>query len=157
LAGIKVIREVFLEGLPRNENDTINWRESIGYTFKFIYDDLNGEIEIVNYNSRTRYITIRYENYHEFEMYSGNLNRGALGGYLNNIVISAPWMIKYFKNGYAEAMQYTKCSTVKINALCPDCNRIKTKKILISDIYNKKSIGCSCGGCLTLTNLCIIY
>ncbi len=42
-----------------------------------------------------------------------------------------------------DAKTHTKCSDDKITVKCPDCER--EKKIVISNIYSRKSIGCTCG------------
>lgn len=49
------MKKVFLENLPRLKNNKINWKNSIGYIVKFIYDDLEGEFEIIKYiNDKSR-------------------------------------------------------------------------------------------------------
>jgi len=70
---------------------------------------------------------------------------------INDIPTTAPWLIPYFQGGYNEAKLYTKWGTGNsnnfggyINPVCPDCIRIKDKKIKIRDIYTNKSIGCIC-------------
>lgn len=62
---------------------------------------------------------------------------------INSIVDTAPWMIPYFQNPN-EAKIYAKSSNKKIIPICPDCGRVKDKEISINQIYNKKSIGCTC-------------
>lgn len=64
---------------------------------------------------------------------------------INDIPTTAPWMVKYFQGGEIEASQYCKSSSKKIKPICPDCGRIKGKSVTISNIYDKHSIGCSCG------------
>lgn len=61
------MRKVFLDELPRkygigaNKNKlTLDWKNSIGYKIKFIYDDIKNEIEIIDYNSKDRYLHIKY-------------------------------------------------------------------------------------------------
>lgn len=51
------MRKVYLEDLPRKEGvgalkgkEVINWKESIGHKVDFIYDDIEGEVEIIGYN-----------------------------------------------------------------------------------------------------------
>ena len=60
------MKKVFLEELPRGgkciKENSINWKESIGYKVKFIYDDIEGEIEIVGYDTKTRCLSIKYNN-----------------------------------------------------------------------------------------------
>ncbi|OSA92843.1 UNVERIFIED_ORG: hypothetical protein B2H93_13540 [Clostridium botulinum] len=71
---------------------------------------------------------------------------------INDIPTTATWLIPYFQGGYEEAKRYTKLGTGNSNnkggyiyPICPDCTRIKDKKIKIRDIYTNKSIGCICG------------
>lgn len=60
------MRKVFLDGLPRIEKGTnvgkINWKESVGYKIKFVYDDIEGEIEIVDYKKENRKLKVKYNN-----------------------------------------------------------------------------------------------
>lgn len=61
---------------------------------------------------------------------------------LNSIWAKAPWMMDL---GISEkdAKTHTPQSNDKIEVVCPDCGR--EKKIQIYNIYNYKSISCSCG------------
>jgi predicted RNA-binding Zn-ribbon protein involved in translation (DUF1610 family) len=58
------MKKVFLDELPRWEKEgkgkkgTINWKASIGYKVKFIYDDIQGEIEIID--SINDYLYVKY-------------------------------------------------------------------------------------------------
>ena len=63
------MRKVFLEKLPRKygkgankDKLVIDWKNSIGYKVKFVYDDIEGEIEILDYNSKSQKLTIKYNN-----------------------------------------------------------------------------------------------
>lgn len=71
---------------------------------------------------------------------------------INDIPTTNPEMIPYFQGGYDEAKLYTYTGSGnpnnkerKIRPKCPDCGRVKNKKITIYDIYKRHSIGCSCG------------
>ena len=55
---------------------------------------------------------------------------------------SSPWMMDLGVNK-EDAKKYLPQSNQKITVTCPNCG--KTKKIQISQIYQTKSIGCSCG------------
>ena len=46
------MRKVFLDELPRKggKSDRIDWKKSVGCKIPFIYDDIQGEMEIINYN-----------------------------------------------------------------------------------------------------------
>jgi len=58
------MRKVFLDDLPHKQygnSSRIDWKHSVGYTVKFIYDDIKGKIKINNYNSHQE-VTIKYLN-----------------------------------------------------------------------------------------------
>ena len=63
---------------------------------------------------------------------------------INSIVTMSPWMIEYFQNGYEEAKLYTSQSSQKIYPICPDCGKVKLKKMRINTIYSTHSIACIC-------------
>lgn len=63
---------------------------------------------------------------------------------INDIPTTNPWMVKYFQGGYDEAKLYTHGCDSYIYPICPECGRIKDKKMKIVDIFSNKSIGCSC-------------
>lgn len=56
-------RKVFLDDLPkkiRAGKQTIDWQNSIGYKVPFVYDDIEGEIEILDYNKKTEKLSVKY-------------------------------------------------------------------------------------------------
>lgn len=53
------MKKVFLDNLPK-KGKQIDWKGSIGYKISFIYDDLNGEIELIDYCNRE--IIVKYNN-----------------------------------------------------------------------------------------------
>ena len=57
---VEKIRKVFLEDLPRYKGKNINWKESVGYKVRFIYYDVEGEVEILDYDTKTRKISLLY-------------------------------------------------------------------------------------------------
>jgi protein-tyrosine-phosphatase len=70
---------------------------------------------------------------------------------INDIPTTAPWLIPYFQGGIEEARLYNKNGGGNsdnpkglIMPVCPDCGRVKSKKISISSIQQCHSIGCSC-------------
>ena len=81
------IRKVFLDDLPRcrfgktKVNGEINWSVSIGYIVKFIYDDLEGWLEIVSYDSRFLYI--KYLDKPIFKILTASFRKCKLGELLN--------------------------------------------------------------------------
>ena len=63
---------------------------------------------------------------------------------INDIPTTDPWMVNYFQGGYDEAKLYTSGSNKYIYPICPDCGRIKSKKVTIQSIKIYHSIGCIC-------------
>lgn len=62
-----VKKEIFLDNLPRWKTGSykgkINWNESIGYKVHFIYDDIEGDLEIIDYiKGRNQKVKIKYNN-----------------------------------------------------------------------------------------------
>lgn len=53
------VRKVFVEDLP-HKGKLINWVESKGHKVKFIYDDLEGELEIIQNNTITKQCEVSY-------------------------------------------------------------------------------------------------
>jgi len=53
------VRKVFLEDLPRTYKG-VNWKESIGKDVNFVFEELMGELTIIDYNSETRKISVKY-------------------------------------------------------------------------------------------------
>lgn len=56
------MKKIFLENLPLR-GKFINWKNSIGYTVKFIYNSIQGEIKIINYYKieNKHYLKIQYK------------------------------------------------------------------------------------------------
>ena len=70
------MKKMFIEKLPhggyRLNNKYINWKESMGYKVKFIYDNIKGEVEIIDYYMKNNYpcLKIKYKN----KIYPININ-----------------------------------------------------------------------------------
>lgn len=78
------VRKVDLSNLPTFESlgkggKGVDWFESIDMKIPFIYYDIIGELDIIDYNAKNQKITIRYKD-EEKEIYSSNLLKCALGG-----------------------------------------------------------------------------
>jgi predicted transcriptional regulator/ribosomal protein S27E len=54
------MKKVFLDNLPRWGSNGINWKESVGRKVDFIYNDIKGTIEILNFSDK--YLTLKYKN-----------------------------------------------------------------------------------------------
>jgi len=212
------MRQVFIDKLPKKKN-SFNWEKSIGYIVNFVYDNINGKLEIVNYQKG--YLFVRY-NKITTKIFTGSFTNGRIGciigkktkdfkidvgqaikdekrniiitnreyrkdnkekqwkwykytcnvcgwteGWteelallkehncacctnkkvvqgINDITTTNPEMICYFQGGYDEAKLYTYGSNEEIYPICPNCGRIKDKKMKIYTIYKQHSIGCTC-------------
>lgn len=60
------MRKIFTENLPKKTNkekESINWKNSVGYKVHFIYDDIEDDIEILNYGITNNIykISIKYK------------------------------------------------------------------------------------------------
>ena len=80
------MKKVFVDILPTKkfgERICIDWESSVGKSFNFIYEDLQGEITILNYFKQKRTLTLKYLNFekditttHLLECKIGNLIKG---------------------------------------------------------------------------------
>jgi ribosomal protein S27E/very-short-patch-repair endonuclease len=168
-------QEIFLDNLPHGgkkniSNKRINWEKSIGYKVKFIYDDIEGWIEIINYNKKTRRLSIKY-NKNIMDIGTGNFQNCQLGKMLNKItkefkieigtrlkdekrditiinrkkipIYDEEGNIKYFNKYY----KY-KCNICGFDG----CKHYNTKDssykeefwVKESHLFGKKSVGCAC-------------
>ena len=226
----KKIKELFLENLPTKRHagtSCIDWVLSIGYKIRFIYNNLEGELEIVDCDLKNRHLYIKYLDKEPFRILIDNFIKCRIGKLLgektnefkieigtnfinhkrdiiiidrkimkddkqrnwkyykykcnkcgtedwivessllnnngcNTCRINAPsklghntiwdkarWMIDL---GVSEedAKTHTPQSSNKIHVTCPDCGKVKT--MLISNIYKRRSIGCTCGDKVSYPN-----
>ncbi|HAT4302324.1 TPA: hypothetical protein I9089_002431 [Clostridium perfringens] len=77
------MRKVFLENLPKKGN-RINWKESIGYKVPFVYDDIEGEIEIIDYLVNNKKLMIAYD-INKINISTGNFQKCRIGKILMKI------------------------------------------------------------------------
>lgn len=76
------MKKVFLENLPRKGiNNIIDWFSTKSYKIKFIYDKIEGELEIedVKRENNKTYIGIKYINKDIFYIWTGHLTKCQLG------------------------------------------------------------------------------
>jgi hypothetical protein len=76
------MKKVFLENLPRKGiTNVIDWFNTKGCKLKFIYDNIEGEIEIVDVKREglKTMIGLKYSNYDAKYIFSGNMLKGQLG------------------------------------------------------------------------------
>ena len=53
---------IWKKGEGNHKEGFIKWVDSIGYKVPFMYDSIEGTMEIVDYNSKSQYLTIEYNN-----------------------------------------------------------------------------------------------
>jgi aromatic ring-cleaving dioxygenase len=78
------MQKVFLEELPKWEDGAIakgkiNWEKSIGFKVSFIYDDIEGKVEIVDYKKKIQYLYIKYLDKDIFKIKTYHFQRSKLG------------------------------------------------------------------------------
>lgn len=60
------MKKMFLENLPKHKEGKnkgkINWKSSVGYKVRFIYDSIEGELEIIDYSKDTKNLSVIYKN-----------------------------------------------------------------------------------------------
>ena len=56
------MRKVFLENLPRRKDKTIDWNNCYGIILKFVYDNIEGEFELLDKIKNTNKINVKYLN-----------------------------------------------------------------------------------------------
>jgi len=78
------LRKVFTDELPRR-GKLINWKESISYIIKFIYDNIKGEVEICGYDGK--YLSIKYLDNKPFEIKTDNFMYCKIGKLLGKHTI----------------------------------------------------------------------
>ena len=58
----KINKQVFLDELPRlNGTNKIDWKNCIGRTINFIYDDINDSFKIVAHDIKEQKVKIEYK------------------------------------------------------------------------------------------------
>ena len=74
------MREMFLHDMIRIKS-RIDWKSNIGKSVKFIYDDIKGEVEIVDYDGVN--VSIRYLDKPIYKINRGHFIKCTLGKYLD--------------------------------------------------------------------------
>ena len=116
------MRKIFLDELPR-KGKIISWENSVGRTVKFIYDNIEGEINIVGYYKGR--ITIKYLDCDEFEIATGHFAKCKIGKLLMTHT-------KEFKINIGDKIKDNKRNLKIIDRKynCVKCNnRIKNLKL----------------------------
>ena len=226
------MRKVFLDDLPRKNvnrhGSVIDWELSVGKTVSFEYDSIVGDIKIISYDKKRRYIQVMYNGKIKEIQVNNFANKAAIGRIIgigdntfrfdightfkddkrdftivkrsyqhwsprkqksmtkiysclcnkckyewevdeyhlvegngcpvcaSKIIIAGindlgtiyPFVKKYFSN--EEYKSISPRSGKKVEVTCPDCGR--KKKIIVSNLVKRKSIGCTCQDNFTYPN-----
>lgn len=80
------MNEIYLEKLPRKNGkcNKIDWSNSVDYFVKFKYEDIEGEIEIVDYDIATSYLKVKFNN-NTMKIHSGHFAKVHLGKLLKKV------------------------------------------------------------------------
>lgn len=77
------MRKVFLDDLPRHENGKhigkINWKQSIGKSVNFIYDDVEGKFVIEEYRNKNENIQIKINYFNDSKWINTNMFTKSIG------------------------------------------------------------------------------
>ena len=120
----------------------IDWCKTIGYAVSFVYGDIVGVINILDYNVQNRYLLIYIDGYSRPQgdiIYLDSFKECKLGRILHKKIIdTAPELIPYLKNK-SDAYLYSCQSNQRISTICPFCGFEKAH--IISNLY-KYGFGC---------------
>lgn len=158
------MRKVFLDELPkkmRAGKETIDWKNSIGYKIPFIYEEIEDELEIVEYKSGKRGkqsgVIIKYKDntFWNRPISTSNLSNGQLGYYLNKRTGEFKYELNYhvkddrrdmvitnreYRKIYKEkGSKYEKEKWYKYT-----CNKCGWTEGWIREGHLNRGIGCSC-------------
>lgn len=151
----EILKKVFLDNLPtkegigkNKEKRIFNWIESKGYKIKFIYENIEGYVEIIDYKKSCLYI--KYLNNDIFKINTEDFKKCKLGGMLglhikifkyninkniidenrNITIIDREYRPRYKKNG-------SKCNDRYYKYHCDKCGN--EDWILESNLVNQKN------------------
>ena len=166
------MKKVFLNNLPKKKHGdklVIDWKNSIGYKVRFIYDDTQGEFEIIEYDKKYQKLKIKY-NDNEYCILIGNLKKCKLGNILNKhtynfkieigqtfkdnkrdlIIIDRKYKRKERKDGKIENKKWYKYHCNKCGFDCGKHYTLKDKQykdeLWIREDHLLHGVGCSCCG-----------
>ena len=132
-------KQIFLDSLP-HKGKLINWINSVGYKVPFIYEDIEGEVEIVDYDKNKTLLTIKYNN-KKCKISTGGFTSCSFGNISNKITSDFKIEIgtrfkddkrdliitdrKYIANKYGQKCKYYQ---YKCNKCGFDCGKYYSSK-----------------------------
>lgn len=136
------MRKIYLDELPRKKGfgatankDVIDWQNSAGRDIKFTYDDIDGMINIINFNPQSRKLTVEYNNI-QYVVNSGDFQRGHFSHIINLRLVNYKYIkgeIVCVKSGEIEILEQITMSHYKqpcrgYKYKCLVCNHIDIKR-----------------------------
>ena len=77
------MRKVFFDNLPKRKSGQILWNKSIGQDLHFIYEEIEGLIKIVDYNTNGKYNIVLQYNDNIKSLTSNDLLKGRIARLIN--------------------------------------------------------------------------
>jgi len=150
------LKKVYLEELPRRGEKQIDWNNSIGQKIKFIYDDIEGEIKVVNYEKNNNLLHLKYLNDDIFYIKTSHFYKCSIGKLIGKrtiefkaeigqvfkdkkrdiIIVGREYRQRIKNTGYIEKEKYYQYK-------CNKCGWSDNRSWIIeSSLFH--GIGCSC-------------
>lgn len=121
------IRKIFIEDLVLNSNSTVNWKNSVGRKVRFVYDEISGYINILDYYNTNYHIKIQY-NEKIMVMFVGSFKNCLLQELLNIKTIQHRYDVGEIINNkeILDKIRVKKGSVTEkgYNCKCLNCNNI---------------------------------
>ena len=121
------IKKVFLDDLP-HKGKSLDWVNSLNCEFRFIYDNIQGIMKIVGYNSKTHKLTIAYKNYNLVEVCTDSILNNRLGMILRYEI----WKYEYDET----KSRRVDLRNLPLNANGIDWSKVATNKNIIPFNYD---------------------
>ena len=123
----------------------INWKNNIGKKVSFVYEDIEGELEIIDYDSKKQYLTIKYKDNIK-QIFTGHFCEGKIGAIINKInkehIYKEGEIIKDEKRNIVLTKKIrTNQNKKSYIYTCLNCG---WKEGVIEEYDIKRGYGCSC-------------
>jgi hypothetical protein len=143
------MRKVFLEDLPKR-GKLIDWKSSVGYIMHFVYDDIDGYFEIINYiiEKECTKLEIIYNN-KIYVICTDSIKQCKLGGILNKYTADFKVEIgKVFKDDKRDITiidrEYRKYKKQNLKYYKYHCNKDNYEDWIEENHLIKRNNGCTC-------------
>lgn len=76
------MNKIYIDNLPKDKRNKIIWKNTIGYDVKFIYDNIEGIVKIIDYDIQNQQIKLKY-NKEIFNIYTSSFLHCKIGNIIN--------------------------------------------------------------------------